>query len=445
MCMRRRLKGSIGTLSLWVGTMILGLLAGSFLTPLKAQDGLIKWEPLRCSLETSVIKVDPQHRWVAQLDKGWKGRLKVWRLEENLAVGEEVLDIGGRKGQGLFVQDMEWVGGRLLISIIEGYDTLWEWDKKMEEGTLVSKEVPWRVKWLLFDPQTRKMVDLSVNEDLLDAQLFAHPSGDKVLIVRAEGALGIRRIKVVSLPTVPFVKPEVVQEMGFPYRQVGRFLYPDQWLPNRQGFWAIGTDEHGQTKLFAVGSNGLIRKLTPDDHHLLHPNSQAYTGLSYEGGLRVEAWTPGIVTLKGRYAILMSFPKREREHVCLGHYSHERLEKEIVILDVNKPYPQVLKPLKTCAAKAIVPDGRRLVLQEGWFAPYGEKKRVWVWDIRAGTVTPLAQVGWITQVYGWLGTEWMVVEMRGDPIQVEVEYDIGGKRIEERATYEYGLLYVPKG
>jgi hypothetical protein len=96
-----------------------------------------------------------------------------------------------------------------------------------------------------------------------------------------------------------------------------------------------------------------------------------------------------------------------------------------------------------CSLVGIVPDGRRLIIQEGWSASYGEKKGVWVWDTQASTVKPLAQAGWIEKVHGWIGTEWMVVEMQGEPIQVEIEYDIGGKRIEQRATYEYGLLHVP--
>ncbi len=407
--------------------------------PLRAEVhvGFIEWTPLR-SLSPSVIKVDLKCRWVAQLERGWVGWLKVWQMKENLTIGEEVLNIGG-KGQGFFVTDMEWCGEQLLISIIEGYDTFWEWDKKMEEGTLVPKRVPWRKKWLLFEPQTRKMVDLGVNEDLLDAKLFAHPSGDRVLIVkpRAGGAFGVRTIKVVSLPTAPPVKPKLIQELGFPYQQVGRFLLPESWFPDGQGFWAIGTDNRGSVKLFAVGLNGLAKKLTPDDHWLLHFGGDVYGKLP----LIIEA-VPSVALQEGRgYAALMSSNKKK--HVCVGYYSPENLEKEQVIVGWDEPYPEALKPLGQCTLIAIVPDGRRLILQEGQFAPYGEKKRVWVWDIEAGTVAPLEQIGWITQVYGWIGTEWMIVEMEGNPVQAEVEYDIGGKRIELKATYEYGLLYVP--
>lgn len=173
-----------------------------------------------------------------------------------------------------------------------------------------------------------------------------------------------------------------------------------------------------------VRLDGSVKKLTPDDHHLLHPIAQAIHSLAYEGGLGIKL-APGVLTQSREYAVLMSFPTPEREHVCLGYYSHEKLERKKVILDVNKPYPKELKPLGQCTLIAIVPDGRRLVLQEGRLTTNGEKRRVWVWDIEARTVTPIAWVGWITQIYGWLGTEWMVVEVRGEPI--EVEHDVWEK------------------
>lgn len=404
--------------------------------------GFIPWRALQTVLHESQIEIDPKRQWVAQLDRGWSGWLKVWRLKEDLTIGEEVLSVGGKKGQGFFVKDMEWVGGRLLISIIEGYDTLWEWDKQREEGTHVSKAVPWRVKWLLFDPQTRQMRDLGANEDLLDAKLFAHPSGDKVLIVKpkAEGAFGMGQIKVISLPLAPIVKPEIMVEWGFPYKLFGRFLVPIQWMLDGQQFWAIGTDERGFQKLFVVGLDGSIKNLTPDDHWLL--SGDVYGKLP----LIIDPWLccmPSVALEGGQgYVALMS--SRKHKHTCLGFYSHEKLEREWVIVGWDVPYPEALKPLGQCTLVAVVPDGKGLILQEGRFAPHGEKKRVWVWDIEAGIVKPLAEVGWIEKVYGWIGSEWMVVAIRGEPIEVEVQYDVGGKRIEKRATYEYGLLHIPK-
>ena len=458
--MRMHLKTWLGIVGIAVGTIVLLLLLIGQFRPLRAEAhrGLIEWTPLRSS-SPSAIEIDPKHRWVAQMERGWKGWLRVWRLKEDLTIGEEVLNIGGRKGAGFFVDDIEWVGERLLISIVKGYDTYLEWDKGAEEvidekgrPTLVFGVIkPWEIRWLIFEPKTRQLIDLGINEDLIDGKLFAHPLGDRVLIVKAGegGAFGTRKVRVVSLSTAA-LKPEIVSELSFSYKEVGRFLFPEYWFPNGQGFWAIGTDEHGHGKLFSVNLNGSIKKLTPDDHHLLHPRAQATQGLAYEGGLEVDALEgvlPSVVTLKGELAILMSFPKREHEHVCIGYHSHERLKRETVILDVNKPYPKVLKPLEECVLKAVVPDDHRLILQEGKVAPrgenYGEKRRVWVWDIKGKTVTPVAQVGWITQIYGWLKDKWMVVEMKGEPIQVEIEYDIGGKRIEQRATYEYGLLHVP--
>ena len=443
--MRMHLKKWLDIIGIVVGSILLLLLLTSPFRPLRADvhKRLIEWTPLR-SLSSSVIKIDPKCQWVAQMERGLLiGWLKVWELKGDLTIGEKVLEIGGKKGQGFFVRDIEWVGERLLISIIKGYDTYLEWDK-------AEVEKPWEVRWLIFDPKTRQLIDLGINEDLLGGKLFAHPLGDRVLIVKARegGAFGTRKVKVVSLPTAT-LKPEIVSELGFSYKEVGRFLLPEYWFPNGQGFWAIGTDEHGHGKLFGVNLNGSLTKLTPDDHHLLHPKAQATQGLCYEGGLGVEGLEPGasVVTLKGELAVLMSFPKRDHEHVCIGYHSHERLERETVILDVNKPYPKVLKPLGRCSTKAIVPDGHRLILQEGEVAPhgetYGEKRWIWVWDIKGKTVTPVAQVGWITEIYGWLRDKWMIVEMQGELIPIEVEYDIGGKQIEQRATYEYGLLHVP--
>jgi len=453
--MRKHLKAGLSIVGITIGAIALLLLLLSQFRPLRAEVhvGLIDWRPL-CSLSPSEIEIDREHRWVAQMERGWVGWLKVWELKEDFTIGEKVLEIGG-KGYGFFVRDIEWVGERLLISIVKGYDTLLEWDKQAEEvidekgrPTLrFGVRKPWEVRWLIYAPKTRQLMDLGVNRDLLNGKLFAHPSGDKVLIVkeREGGAFGTRRVKVVSLPNVTPFKPEIMSELGFSYIQVGWFLLPEYWFPKGQGFWAIGTDEHGHGKLFGVSLDSSVTKLTPNDHHLLHHKAQAYQGLIYEGGLAVDRLLPGlnVVTLKGELAILMSFPKREHEHVCIGYYSHERLERETVILDVNKPYPEVLKPLKKCVPKAIVPDGRRLILQEGWDAPYGEERRIWVWNIEGGTVTPLTQVGWITQVYGWLEDKWMVVEMKGEPVQGEIESDIGGKWIIQKATYEYGVIHVP--
>lgn len=436
------------SISVFVIVTVLSLLAAHLSwTEEQTSSRFILWRDLQTTNHMSKIKIDPKREWVAQLDWGWSGWLKVWELKGDLTIGEKVLDIGGRKGQGFFVKDIEWVGGRLLISIIEGYDTLWEWDKQMEEGTFVSKVVPWQVKWLLFDPKTRQIIDLGVDEDLIDGKLFAHPSGDKVLIVKREfvkEAFVGWQIKIVSLLLEPSVKPEIVRELSFPYKLVGDYLCPVGWMLDGQNFWVIGADRHGLPKLFAVRADGSVKMLTPDDHHL-NP------ALCHVDGIHIEPCTDprlgeteGVVTPSGEYAILMMFPKPEREHVCLAYYSQERLERKKVLLDVNRPYPSYLKPLGVCKLVGMVPDGRRLIIQEGWFAPYGEKKRVWVWDIQAGTVKPLAQVGWIEKVYGWIGTEWMVVGMRGELFDVEVEYDVGGKVTEKGATYEYGLLYVPK-
>jgi len=425
--------GSIG-----VVVFLLLLIVHPFCVERQLTPDFIHWKPLKTILHGSQIEVNPKRRWVAQLDRGWAGWLRVWELKGDLTIGEKVLDIGGRKRQGFFVNDIKWVGDRLLITVIEGYDTFWEWDKQREEGTHVSKIVPWRAKWLLFDPQTRQMRDLGVNEDLLDAKLFAHPSEDKVLIVKLRTSYADWQIKVVQLTLEPFAKPEIIGKLSFSHKLVGRYLYPAGWIPGGQHFWAVGTDRHGLTKLFAVRADGSIKRLTPDDHHL-------YPALWRVGGIRFQPMgeMEGVVTPNGEYAVLMMFPKPEREHVCIGYYSQERLERERVLLDVNRPYPSCLKPLGMCSLVGIVPDGRRLIIQEGWSASYGEKKGVWVWDTQAGTVKPLAQVGWIEKVHGWIGTEWMVVEMKGEPIQEEIEHDIGGKWIGQKATYEYGVIHVP--
>ncbi|MEM2691473.1 MAG: hypothetical protein QXS01_05170 [Candidatus Bathyarchaeia archaeon] len=378
------------------------------------------------------------------MDWGWSRWLKVWELKGDLTIGEKVLDIGGRKGQGFFVEDIEWVGGRLLMSIIEGYDTLWEWDKQMEEGTFAPKEVPWQEKWLLFDPKTRQIIDLGVNEDLLGAKLFAHPSEDKVLIVKLRGGRisGMHQIKIVSLPLVSPVKPDIAEEFRFPRKQVGEFFSPLEWAPDGRHFWALGTDEHGYLKLFTCGLDGSFRKLTPDDHWLVSGGICDIYG-SLPLVIEPTHCMPSIALQGGRgYVALMS--SKRHKHTCLGIYSLEKLEKEYVIVGWDIPYPKELKSLGECTLIAVTPYGR-LILQEGRFAPYGEKRRVWVWDIQTGTVRPLAQVGWIEKVYGWIGTEWMVVGMRGELFDVEVEYDVGERVTEKRATYEYGLLHVPKG
>jgi len=411
--------------------------------------GFVKWMPLS-SLSPSVIEVDPQHHWVAQMDAGWEGWLKVWRLRKDLTIGEKLLDIGGKKGEGFFVRDIEWVGKRLLISIIEGYDTFLEWDKKAEKvidkqgrPILIDVEKPWRAKWLIFDPQTRQMKDLGVNKDLSHAKLFAHPSGEKVLIVdkRWQGIFETKQVKIFSLQLALNAKPEIIKKLDFPYRAVGRFFLPVQWI-DEQHFWAIGTDERGSRKLLVVGLDGSVKKLTPDDHWLL--GGDVYGVLP----LVIDPWLcrmPSVASQDGRrYIALMS--SRRKKHTCLGYYSTEKLEREQVIVGWNIPYPEVLKPLgqRILVVVAVAPDGR-LILQEGWFASYGEKKRVWVWNIDKGTITPLVEVGWIEQIYGWLGEEWMIIEVRGEFIkEVEVQYDVGGKRIEKEANLEYGLLHVPK-
>jgi hypothetical protein len=421
---------------------LLLLISHPFCVEGQVTPNFIHWKPLKTISHDSQIEVNPKRRWVAQLGDEW-GWLRVWELKGDLTIGEKVLDIGGREGQGFFVRGIKWVGDRLLMTVIEGYDTYWEWDREI-------KRVPWRVKWLLFDPQTRQIRDLGVNEDLLDAKLFAHPSEDKVLIVKLRTSYADWQIEIVQMPLEPFTKPKVIRKLSFPQELVGRYLYPVGWTAGGQHFWAIGTDQHGLPKLFAVRADGSIKRLTPDDHEL-------YPALWREDGIRVDPISAGemegVVTPNGEYAVLMMFPKREREHVCIGYYSQERLERKRVLLDVNRPYPSCLKPLGICRLVGMVPDGRRLVIQEGWFAPYGEKKRVWVWDTQAGTVKPLAQVGWIEKVYGWIGTEWMVVKMRGELIQVEIEQlertapeivvDIGGEKKVEQETFEYGLLQVP--
>jgi len=411
------------------------LLLLSYLFRIEAQvnSAFIYWKPLQT--EDSEIEIDPKHRWIAQRDSGWEGWLRVWRLKEDLTIGEKILDIGGRKGANFFIDDIEWIGNQLLISIVEGYDTFWEWDKKMEMETLAPKVISWRVKWLIFDPQTQQIIrKLNVNKNLFSAKFFAYLLGEKVAIQFAE-----REIKIFSPTSILDAKPKIVKELGFSHEVVGRFLLFESWFPDGEGFWAIGTDKFGQAKLFSIGLNGTIKKLTPDDHHLLHPKAQAYTGLGYEGGLDIEGWTSGIVTHKGRYAVLM----RHKDHVCLAHFSKMRLEKEIIVLDVNKPYPSILKPLKECVVKAITLDGTRLVLQEGGFTPFGEKTRVWIWDIEAETVRPLAEIGWIEEVYGWLGEEWMIVKVRSGTFEVEIEHDICGKIKVKKGTYEYGLLHIP--
>jgi hypothetical protein len=402
----------------------------------KAQDsvGFVKWTPLS-SLSPSVIEVDSQHYWVAQMDVGWKGWLKVWRLKKDLTIGEKLLDIGGKKGEGFFVRDIEWVGKWLLISIIEGYDTFLEWDKK-------DVEKPWQTKLLIFDPQTHQMKDLGINKDLLNTKLFAHPSGEKVLIVdtRGQGIFGTKQIKIFSLQPTLNAKPEIIKNLDFPYKVVGRFFLPVQWLPDGQHFWAIGTDERGAQKLLIVGLDGSVKKLTPDDHWLL--GGDVYGVLP----LVIEPWLCRMSSVtsqdRQRYIALMS--SRRKKHTCLGYYSTEKLEKEQVIVGWDIPYPEVLKPLgqRILVVVAVTPDGC-LILQEGWFASFGEKKRVWVWNIDKGTITPLIEVGWIEQIYGWLGEEWMIVEVRGETFEVEIEHDIGGKIKMKKGTYEYGLLHIP--
>lgn len=197
--------------------------------------GLIEWTPLS-STAPSVIKIDPKRRWVAQLEHGWIGWLKVFRLKEDLTIGKEVLNTQNSKG--FFVMDIEWVGSRLAMMVVEGYDTFGEWDKKRDRVTGMRREVPWQVKLAIFEPQTRQMIELGENRDLLDTKLFAHPSGDMVLIVepRGRGALTPRRTKIAALLPVPFAKVEVKVELSFPVEKVGRFFLPDRWLPDGQRF-----------------------------------------------------------------------------------------------------------------------------------------------------------------------------------------------------------------
>jgi len=429
-----------------VGAAVLLLLV-SHLFCAKAQESysssyFLHWKPLQTREHESKIEIDHKHRWIAQLDGGWKGWLKVWRLKEDLTIAEEVLSIGGKKGEGFFVKDVEWIGSRLLISIIEGYDTFWEWDKEMEEGTLVSKKVPWQAKWLLFDPERRQLTDLGENEDLIDSKLFSHPSGEMVLIVkRRPKGTPLTRIKVVSLPVAPIIKPEIIKEWDLLYE-----LVPIQWAPDGKHFWGIGGYP---LKLFAIGVDNLaIKKLSPDDHEL-------YGSLWREGGMRIEGgMVKDVVTTSGEYVRLMSFLKPRREHICLAYYSCERIEREVVLLDVSRPYPSYLKPLGVCRLIAIAPDGRRLIVQEGWSPRYEdvrgllvihwEKKRVWVWDIENKRIMPLGEVGWIEEVYGWIGSEWMIVAIRGEPFEAEVQHDVGGKWRIKATSIEYGLLHIPK-
>jgi hypothetical protein len=445
--MRRHLKIAAGIMGIAVGAIVLLLLLTSPFRPLRAEvhGGWIEWTPLRSS-SPSVIKIDPKRHWVAQMERGWIGWLKVWELRGDLTIGEKVLEIGG-KGHGFFVRDIEWVGESLLISIVKGYDTLLEWDKKAEEvideegrSTLrFGLRKPWEVRWLIFDPKTHQLVDWGINMDLLGGELFAHPAGDRVLIVKARegGAFGIRKIKVVSLPTTSFGPPEVKGELSFSYRQIGRFLLPFEWSPDGNYFWAFGTDERGFVKLFSIWMDGSIKKLTPDDHWLLHFGGDVYGKLP----LLIDE-VPTILHRDNKRCLTVMSSRAQR-HVCIGYYSSQRLEKERVIVGWKEVVPEPIRSLGLCTLIAIVPDGRRLILQEGRDAPYGEKRRIWVWDIEEGTVTPLAQVGWITQVYGWLGDEWMVAEMKGEPIQEEIEHDISGKWIGQKATYEYGVIHVP--
>ncbi len=225
-----------------------------------------------------------------------------------------------------------------------------------------------------------------------------------------------------------------VKRVLLPSQDARERCVPLFWCPDGERFWAMGSDNHGFGKIVVVRLDGTIKRLTTDEHHLLHREAVATQGGGIEGGLVVECPPAPAVLVQGReLAVVMSFPKWQREHICVSYYSPEKLEREKVIVGWKEPYPESLKPLGKCTLLAIVPDGRRLVLQQGRFAPHGAKEQVWVWDMDSGALSQVAKVGWVEQIYGWIGEEGMVVEMKGDP-----------RREGQPATFEYGVLRIPK-
>ncbi|MCS6859284.1 MAG: hypothetical protein NZT92_03055 [Abditibacteriales bacterium] len=434
---------------LWVSSLIVGcgLLLRGGQTAEPPVGELIAWSAMRAESHC-VVKLDPQRRWVAQWEGGSWGEcpVRVWRLRSDWTLGEEVLNT---RGKGLVVLGIEWVGGRLLIKAVEGVKSYWELDKEPPYQTAEEKKAWWarNLKLVVWDPQApERWEPQGVYEGAMGSSLgevenfrwLAHPSGEKVIGIgsfQRGRASYEREVRVFGLPLASGVWA-VGQRTRLAASVVREQCMPLYWCGEGERFWAMGSDQRGFGKVVVVGLDGTVKTLTPESHHLLHDRAVATHGGGIEGGLEVERPAGSVVLMRGgkELAAVMSYVKPRHNHICVGYYSGDKLERERVIIGEKHPYPESLRPLRQCMLVTIVPDGERLILQQGWLAPHGAKESVWVWNMNSGAVRHVASVGWITRVYEWIGEEGMVVEMKGEP----------GSR-GRRSTFEYGVLRLPRG
>ena len=79
----------------------------------------------------------------------------------------------------------------------------------------------------------------------------------------------------------------------------------------------------------------------------------------------------------------------------------------------------------------VTPNGEWLLLQDTGAREAvlpGEKAWVWMWDLQKQIAVPLADIGGITQCFGWLNDEHLIVEVQAKPSD---------------QVPEYGVLHVP--
>ncbi|MCS7277973.1 MAG: hypothetical protein NZ531_03900 [Aquificaceae bacterium] len=394
------------------------------------------------------IEFSPNGRFVATLERGDMSWVSVWKVKES---GELDTKVYSTKGREFFVQDIEWVGRYLLILVLDGVKTIADLHEVKSDEYLCQHS-----RILIWDSEHGKESDFLKGDFQL---MFAYQKRKVLLFHRRQHKkehIGQCRVSIYLVPQgtlITHFRLELNYDPADPLIREGR--YPLFWCPDGKRFWMI--DEYSEVRpeigtlsvpiLRVIDLNGESKIISGEPRKrwlivkdcplLVRECPDGYDDI--RGTNHLAIYGPPAVLVSGKLCgVAMAGWNKLRS---IGFFNENGLVKEIPLERKRfEPLKLSLNKLgiKHCEIKAIAPDGHRLVLQElreekkgvvedAFEVPFGEKRWILVWDMKAQTLKQVALTGWIDEVYGWLDSSRLVVRVKG------LKED----------TWQHGLLCLP--
>jgi hypothetical protein len=378
-----------------------------------------EWPQLR-PLCPCWVKLDPGRRWVAAANP--RGRMQVWQLTEDHALGQL---LGDTQGAGFGVEQCEWAGDHLFYCGIEGIEDLEAFYGDPPRN--IVEYMQEHTKLFAWDAETKRRQPVTTG--YMTHTLLGSPSGDKLALFKYRGGLDLSA-EVYSVPDF-----SLMHSFPLGLEAAYRNYVPCYWSDDERYVYALAETRAEPPQqpwqvLVRTGLDGSTQSLSnATDVRLWGRGGMSVTRPTEVLGLGVLNLSP----VEGRrfMACTLAPAGAGPGPFRLGFFDATGLVADYP-LDAQWDFgPRELRKGRAFMnTVTITPDGQRLILQELPSAGGTRDVWVWAWNYKTRDAQRLVQMPPIDTVFAWIGEEDLVV--RAGPPEGEEYY-----------VRTYGVLHVP--